>query len=86
MESYSHSNRWFFRSSRYNSNKTYTLFNYFAFQGGQVSCMMPSMDVYSRDGDKLSENWIILDLVHWLKDQGLDVFKRTNEILNPDWI
>ena len=56
------------------------------FQGGQVNCMMPSMDVYSRDGDKLSENWIILDLVYWLKDQGLDVFKRTNEILNPDWI
>ena len=48
--------------------------------------MMPSMDVYSRDGDELSENWIILDLVYWLKDQGLDVFKRTNEILNPDWI
>jgi len=54
--------------------------------GGQMSCMMPSMDVYSRDGDKLSENWIILDLVYWLKNQGLDVFKRTNEILNPDWI
>ena len=51
-----------------------------------MSCMMPPMDVYSRDGDKLSENWIILDLVYWLKDQGLDVFKRTNEILNPDWI
>ena len=61
-------------------------FIHFVFQGGQVSCMMPSMDVYSRDGDKLSENWIILDLVYWLKDQGLDVFKRTKEILNPDWI
>ena len=47
---------------------------------------MPSMDVYSRDGNKLSENWIILDLVYWLKDQGLDVFKRTNEIHNPDCI
>ena len=44
------------------------------------------MDVYSREGDKLAENWIILDLVYWLKDQGLDVFKRTNEILNPKWI
>lgn len=88
MESYSHSGWWLFRSSRYNSNQIIITveFNNFEFQGGQVSCMMPSMDVYSRDGDKLSENWIILDLVYWLKDQGLDIFKRTNEIHNPDWI
>ena len=54
--------------------------------GGQVNCMMPSVDVYARQDDKLTENWITLDFVYWLKDQGLDVFKRTNEILNPKWL
>ena len=48
--------------------------------------MMPSVDVYARQGDKLTENWITLDFVHWLKDQGLDVLKRTNHILNPTWL
>ena len=53
--------------------------------GGQVNCLMPSVDVYAREDDKLTENWITLDFVHWLKDQGLDVFKRTTDILNPKW-
>ena len=55
------------------------------YSGGQVNCLMPSVDVYAREDDKLTENWITLDFVHWLKDQGLDVFKRTTDILNPKW-
>ena len=51
-----------------------------------MNCRLPSVDVYTREDDKLTENWIFLDLVYWLKDQGLDVFKRTNEILNPKWL
>ena len=47
---------------------------------------MPSVDVYHREEDKLVENWVTLDLVHWLKDQGFDVFKRTEDVLNPKWI
>ena len=47
---------------------------------------MPSVDVYHREEDKLVENWVTLDFVHWLKDQGLDVFKRTEEVLNPKWM
>jgi len=54
--------------------------------GGEVTCMMPSVDVYCREDDLLSENWIILDFPYWLKDQGLDVLKRTNSVLNPKWI
>ena len=54
--------------------------------GGQVKCLMPSVDVYARREDKLTENWITLDFVHWLKDQGLDVLQRTNQILNPKWL
>ena len=44
---------------------------------------MQVVDVYCRKGDKLSENWVIIDLPWWLKQQGLDVFERTAEILNP---
>ena len=43
---------------------------------------MQVTDVYYRDGDKLSEAWMIIDLPYWLKMQGLDVFERTASILN----
>ena len=45
---------------------------------------MQVVDVYCRRGDKLSENWVLIDLPWWLKQQGLDVFERTAGILNPD--
>jgi hypothetical protein len=46
---------------------------------------MQVVDVYCRRGDKLSENWVLIDLPWWLKQQGLDIFQRTAEILNfPD--
>lgn len=44
---------------------------------------MQVVDVYSLEDGKLSENWVIIDLPLWLKQQNLDVFKRTAEILNP---
>lgn len=31
------------------------------------------VDVYRREGEKLSENWIFFDTLHWLKTQGVDV-------------
>ncbi|TBR41402.1 nuclear transport factor 2 family protein [Marinomonas agarivorans] len=50
--------------------------------GGQVNAEMQVVDIYYRDGDKLSENWIFIDLPYWLKQQGLDVLERTQTILN----
>ena len=44
---------------------------------------MQVVDVYRREGDKLAENWIFIDLPYWLKQQGLDVLGRTRQILNP---
>ena len=32
-----------------------------------MNCLMSSVDVYAREDDKLTENWITLDFVHWLK-------------------
>lgn len=45
---------------------------------------MQVVDIYRREGDKLLENWILIDLPWWLKQQGLDVLGRTQQILNAD--
>lgn len=50
--------------------------------GGQKADMRV-VDVYRRDGDKLAENWVIIDLPYWLKQQGLDILERTATISNP---
>ncbi|WP_108815207.1 ester cyclase [Loktanella sp. Alg231-35] len=35
------------------------------------------IDIYRRDGDKLVENWVFIDLLHFWKMQGVDVLART---------
>ena len=52
--------------------------------GSDVNAEMQVVDVYRREGDKLAENWVLIDLPYWLKQQGLDVLDRTQKILNPD--
>ncbi len=52
--------------------------------GGNVNAVMQVVDVYCREGDKLAENWVFIDIPYWLKQQGLDVLDRTQKILNPD--
>ncbi|MEJ6397227.1 nuclear transport factor 2 family protein [Yoonia sp. 208BN28-4] len=37
---------------------------------------MRVVDIYRREGDKLAENWIFIDILHFLKQQGLDVIAR----------
>ncbi len=37
---------------------------------------MRVVDIYRRDGDKLAENWIFIDILYFLKQQGLDVLAR----------
>ncbi len=34
------------------------------------------IDIYRREGDKLAENWIFIDLLHFWKQQGVDVLER----------
>lgn len=52
--------------------------------GGSNSAEMYVVDVYRRDGEKLAENWVFIDLIYWLKQQGLDVLDRTQRILNSE--
>ncbi len=51
--------------------------------GGEIRADMQVVDIYYRDNDKLSENWVLIDLPYWLKQQGLDVFERTQQVMNP---
>jgi hypothetical protein len=41
---------------------------------------MRVIDMYRRDGDKLTENWIFIDLLHFWKQQGLDVLERLKTV------
>lgn len=50
---------------------------------GSVSADMQVVDVYSCKDGKIQENWVLIDIPWWLKQQGLDVFARTESVLNP---
>jgi predicted ester cyclase len=48
--------------------------------GSDVRADMRVVDVYRREGERLAENWVFIDLLHWLKQQGVDVLARTAEL------
>jgi hypothetical protein len=50
---------------------------------GGTRADMRVVDVYRREGEKLAENWVFIDILYWLKQQGVDVLERTRGILNP---
>ena len=35
------------------------------------------VDIYRREGSKLAENWVFIDMLHYLMTQGIDVLGRT---------
>jgi len=48
--------------------------------GGTQDTQMQVVDVYRREGEKLAENWVLIDLPWWLKQQGLDVLERNRQL------
>ncbi|MGI9390199.1 MAG: nuclear transport factor 2 family protein [Boseongicola sp.] len=46
---------------------------YLGLPESNVNAEMRVIDMYRRDGEKLAENWIFIDILHWLNQQGLDV-------------
>lgn len=42
---------------------------------GDAAADMRVVDIYRREGDKLAENWVFIDVPHFLNMQGIDVFK-----------
>ena len=53
---------------------------YMGLPGSNRPSDMRVVDVYRRDGDKLAENWVFIDMLHFLNQQGLDVLARLQEI------
>jgi len=51
--------------------------------GSETSADMRVVDVYRREGDKLAENWVFIDVQHFLSIQGLDVLERMRKSLLP---
>ncbi len=41
---------------------------------------MRVIDIYRREGDKFAENWIFIDMLHWLLQQNVDVLGRMQKI------
>ena len=41
---------------------------------------MRVIDIYRREGMKLKENWVFIDLLHFWKMQGVDALERTTKI------
>lgn len=41
---------------------------------------MRVVDIYRREDNKLAENWVYIDILHYLFEQGLDVLGRMREI------
>jgi hypothetical protein len=50
--------------------------------GNDVRADMRVVDIYRRDGDKLAENWVFIDLLHWMAMQGIDVLANVEEAQN----
>jgi hypothetical protein len=44
--------------------------------GNSTPADMRVVDIYRRGGAKLSENWVFIDIPHWLNMQGMDVLSR----------
>lgn len=42
---------------------------------------MRVIDIYRREGDKLTENWIFIDLLHFWNQQGVDVLARCSGVI-----
>ena len=48
--------------------------------GSDTRTEMRVVDIYRREGDKLAENWIFIDLLHYLLLLGVDVLERCRTI------
>ena len=50
-----------------------------------TDCEFRVIDIYRRDGDTLAENWIFIDLLYWLMQQGDDVLARMATIAGTQY-
>ena len=39
-------------------------------------CEFRVIDVYRREGEKLKENWVFIDILHFFKQQSIDILNN----------
>ena len=44
--------------------------------GSEKSADMRVIDIYRRHGNKLTENWVFIDLLHFWNQLGIDFLER----------
>jgi predicted ester cyclase len=50
----------------------------------QVHLSLRVMDIWRREGDRLRENWVAIDIPHMLMQMGLDVFSQMKAITKTE--
>lgn len=45
-----------------------------------IHAEMRVVDIYRRDGDKLAENWVFIDILYYLIQHGIDLLKNPNAV------
>lgn len=45
-----------------------------------VNAEMRVVDIYRREGDKLSENWVFIDILYYLMQHGIDLLNHPNAV------
>ena len=45
---------------------------------------MRVVDIYRREGDKISENWVFIDLLHYLSMMDMNILEKYNQIQYKD--
>ena len=45
-------------------------------------CEFRVIDIYRRDGDKLKENWVFIDMLHFFNQQGIDILGNQKQKIN----
>jgi len=46
-----------------------------------IHAEMRVVDIYRRDGDKLAENWVFIDILYYLMQHGVDLLKNPNAVI-----
>ena len=50
---------------------------YLGLPRSNINCEFRVIDVYRREGNKLKENWVFIDMLHFFKQQGIDILENS---------
>lgn len=56
---------------------------YLGLPPNDIDCEFRVIDIYRRNGEKLQENWVFIDMLHVFMQQGIDILKRARPCASP---